>query len=347
MRERGAWPPELAQLSALGFGPEALLMNEPRLFLDGRFLGAIQTEFAEELEAGEAGTVLFQIGFVHGLRDATRVVHGHFDAAEAGHAPCAPPPLAIALGARSRHAETGSLEIVGSWPEGHEAESYTTALGPATTTTCLMSAGYTSGWLSGQLEADVVAQEIECRARGDAECRFVAREVALWRQLDVPEVCERIQALPFQALRQHVFQRLAQPPKALDAPALPPEAPALDPAEPAVHIWGPVMVLPFAHPDDMLRAVDLLGRDPGASAVRVVVIDLRGAVLDEGFGAAALEQVLDAVETWGADGVLAGISPLSEPAIRDLEASHLVIHKDLPEAIGAAFQIANLQRRTV
>jgi anti-anti-sigma regulatory factor len=104
------------------------------------------------------------------------------------------------------------------------------------------------------------------------------------------------------------------------------------------------MVLPFAGSDECLRSLDLLGRDPGARAVRVVVVDLSGALIDEDFGAACLEQVLDAVEGWGAEPLLTGISPLSERAVAELEKTHLVIRKDLPEAIAAAFQIADAQR---
>ena len=75
-----------------------------------------------------------------------------------------------------------------------------------------------------------------------------------------------------------------------------------------------------------------------------MIVDLSGAIIDEGFGAVALEQVLDAIEGWGAEPILAGISPLSERVLDDLERTHLVIHKDLPEAIAAGFQIAELQR---
>jgi hypothetical protein len=43
--------------------------------------------------------------------------------------------------------------------------------------------------------------------------------------------------------------------------------------------------------------------------------------------------------------VLTGVSPLSQPVVEDLERTHLVIHKDLPEAIAAGFQIAQALRR--
>jgi anti-anti-sigma regulatory factor len=104
------------------------------------------------------------------------------------------------------------------------------------------------------------------------------------------------------------------------------------------------MVIPFSSPDESLRALELIGRDPGARDVRVVIVDLSGAIIDEGFGAVALEQILDAIERWGAEPLLAGISPLSIRVLEDLERTHLVIHKDLPEAIAAGFQIAELHR---
>ena len=104
------------------------------------------------------------------------------------------------------------------------------------------------------------------------------------------------------------------------------------------------MVLPFANVDEALHTVEMLGRDPDTSDVRAVVVDLRGEGLDEGFAAAALEQVLATVEAWGAEAILTNVSPLAEPIVADLEVKHLLLRKDLPEAIAAAFQIAEAQR---
>ena len=41
---------------------------------------------------------------------------------------------------------------------------------------------------------------------------------------------------------------------------------------------------------------------------------------------------------------MTGISPLSEHVVAELQASHLLSRKDLPEAIAYAFQIAEAQR---
>ena len=73
-------------------------------------------------------------------------------------------------------------------------------------------------------------------------------------------------------------------------------------------------------------------------------VDLRDQHLDEGFGAAALEQVLETIESWNAQSLVTGVSAASEAAIASLEASHLVLRKDLPEAIATAFQVADAQK---
>ena len=68
-----------------------------------------------------------------------------------------------------------------------------------------MSAGYTSGWLSGLLDADVVALERDCRASGHDACRFVAREAEAW---DGDGARRWLRALPFAALRELAARQL-------------------------------------------------------------------------------------------------------------------------------------------
>ena len=46
----------------------------------------------------------------------------------------------------------------------------------------------------------------------------------------------------------------------------------------------------------------------------------------------------------GAEALITGVSPLSEAAVADCESRHLLVRKDLSEAIAAAFQIAEAQR---
>ena len=85
----------------------------------------------------------------------------------------------------------------------------------------------------------------------------------------------------------------------------PPQADRFDRDSAVVHIWGPVMVIPFSGPDEALQAVELIGRDTGARDVTVVIVDLDHAVLDEAFGALAIEQIVSSIESWGAEAILA------------------------------------------
>ena len=49
------------------------------------------------------------------------------------------------------------------------------------------------------------------------------------------------------------------------------EADCIDRNAAVVHIWGPVMVIPYSGPDEALAALELIGRDSSAEQVSVVV----------------------------------------------------------------------------
>jgi anti-anti-sigma regulatory factor len=104
------------------------------------------------------------------------------------------------------------------------------------------------------------------------------------------------------------------------------------------------MVIPFSNANEALRAVELIGHDPAARDVSVVVVDFTGVIVDDAFGAAALEQIVETIDNWGAESIFASVSPLSEIVVAELERQPLYIHKDLAQAIAAGFQIANSQR---
>jgi hypothetical protein len=333
---------ELSLLADLGFGPASQLMTEPKLFVDPRFLAALQVEFDDELGSEGARTVLFQIGLMHGLRDALKVS----DLEQADPGPLglvSSSPLAMRFGV----IESGpqGIELPGCWPDGHEAEAHLSRLGRTSERACALSAGYTSGWLSGTFDVDILAMETACSASGAKECTFHAREVEAWRQdassSDV--TLELLRHVSIPDLRAHV-RRLSG--TGAVTPTVAAERLPASPAgeDPSVHVWGPVIVMPFTDADTALATVEMLARDPSLKTIRVLVLDLGGAILDEGFGAAGLEQLIEDVEAWGADIILTGISPLSEDAVAGLEATHLLIRKDLPEAIAYAFQIAETHR---
>ena len=329
---------QLEMLTALGFGPDTVLMNDPKLFVDGRFLASLLVELQDELGSQKASLALFQIGLLHGLRDAARVCSER-DATTADAT--SPDTTAVVMqwtgGAQTD--ESGAFSLEGAWPERHEAVARCSRLGAPEMPSCWMSAGYTTGWLSGTLNRPLVARETSCAARGDEACRFEVQENSVWEARGDEEMHQLLRDVPFET-----FSKVAVAPPTLRDETPPDPDGQFDRSQPVVHIWGPVMVLPFTTLDEALGTVDMLGRDPGISEIRAVVVDLRERPLDEGFGAAALEQVLETIESWNAQSLITGVSPASEAAMASIESSHLILRKDLTEAIATAFQIADAQK---
>lgn len=325
-------------LSALTLDADPALAREPRLLVDPRFLGVLHFELSQKLGVENAACNLMQLGFLRGLRDArTLVVRSRRADPLLGGAPPVAPLLALRLEHRRSESDRGP-SIHGGWPDQPEVEARLSTLGPAPHPSCWASAGYASGWLSGLHDADLLALETRCAACGDPACRFVARTPDSWRALGDPAAREILRFLPFEALRRVVDVELA------DTSCSEGDAGGLGGDSPAVHVWGPVMILPFSGPDESLRAIDLIGRDPEARDVSVVIVDLEGVVLDEAFGAVALERTLDAIASWGAEAILTEIAPLAEPVVAGLEQQNLLVCKGMAEAISVAFQVARAQQ---
>jgi len=337
----------LELLVRLGFGPDTVLMNDPKLFVDGRFLSSLLLELEEELGRADAALALFQIGLLHGLRDAARLCH-RLDRADARRPlPPSAEATSLLMDWRHRDEEAGRAEgvsIAGSWPERHEARARLARLGAPDRPSCWLSSGYTTGWLRGLLDEDLVVRETRCAARDGGVCRFEVGPRAACESETASTVQQLMARVPFDELHRLATSAPAEGPVQPPIRAQAAQVGELDRSQPVVHIWGPVMVLPFTTLDEALGTVEMLGRDPGIREIRAVVIDLREQPLDEGFGAAALEQILETVESWQAQSLITGIGPAAESAVASLEASHVLLRKDLSEAIATAFQIADAQR---
>jgi anti-anti-sigma regulatory factor len=318
-------------LEQLGFDPTAVLLRDPAMLSEQRFLAAFHEEIRHSF-GEEAALVLHQVGFLHGLQASLRQAAQHPQpAVETGE--FARPPIALRF-CVTRSADT-ALEIRGEWPDRAEQRALRRAPLPPGPK-CHLSAGFTSGWLSGCFDADLLAIE-EASSETNRSARFVAREPEAWREARNPFALALLERLPFGAFRDLVREQLR---------AGRPEAPSdrFDSGSAVIHIWGPLMVIPFSNSDEAFRAVELITRDPAARQVSVVVVDLTGAALDEAFGALALEQVVEAVEARGAEVLFAGASPAAGNVIAQLGRRPLFVHKDLPSAIASAFQIADSQR---
>ncbi|MDH3212650.1 MAG: hypothetical protein OEM05_09210 [Myxococcales bacterium] len=338
MRKEAEWVHGARVTLNLGFDPDAELLREAGSMLEPSFLGALHAEIERDLGPAAAPFALLQIGFIHGLRDALRIAGDAFarGRCEPGDARLAP-ALALRFAAPLRAGATGALEVEGRWSGQGEAAARLSLSGRCDEPACFLSSGYTSGWLSGVLDADILALETTCCAAGAEACGFVAREAGAWRALGDGRAAALLDALPFAAFRDLVRRDPAFPTL---------ESQRFDPEAAVVHIWGPVMVIPYSGADEALRAVELIGRDPGAREVSVVVLDLTGAIIDDAFGALALEQIVETAEASGAETVFAGLSPLSVAVVADLDRKPLFVHKDVEQAIASAFRISDAQRRS-
>lgn len=320
-------------LDALGFDPNSVLAREPGVLLDRHFLGAMHAELEAELGSKGAATTLTQIGLIQGLHDAWRIVGD--DLSETA---VLPPALAMRFQGVVSGRVTGAIEVLGTWPERTEAGARLTLSGGCAHVACHLSAGYTSGWLSGTMEADILALETDCAATGAPECRFVAREAEIWHAEGDRRAMGLLADLPFDAIRELVQTR---------SPSSRSVSERVEPDSAVVHIWDSVMIIPFTDGDEALRALDLIAFDPAARNVSVVVVDLANAIIDEDFGATVLEQILETAESHGAETLFAAVSPLSEVIVAELDRQPLAVHKDLDQAIAMAFQIATAQQTTL
>jgi anti-anti-sigma regulatory factor len=328
-RKRRKLPATLGPGLFLPIDPGAVA--DPRFLADTRLLAALHADLRHRHGEAAAARALLQTGFVNGLRDALQVRR---EAAPGDGRSCGAGPLVT-----MRLVAVGPGGLRGSWPEQIEAEAVVAARGRPRAPGCLVSTGYTSGWISGLWDADVVAVERRCAACGDELCEFEARDAGLWQTETDPAARAVLDALPFGALRSTARRDLEAP-----EPAEP--SGGFDPTSPAVHVWGPVMVVPYAG-DETAVAVEAVALEPSAAGVTVVVVDLQGAIVDDGFGAVALERVVDAIHAHGAEAVLTGIAPLSERVVDGLGRGPLLVRKDLRDAIATAFQIAESQRHAV
>jgi len=330
-------PDRVSDAPIYDLDPEAVLERDPRVLFEPRFLSALHAELLAKSGAEQARRCLLRMGFLHGMQDAVRA-----QAATRARDACAP---ALVMRCRSLPSAEG-IEVHGDWPDRREAMGRLYASGTRGADCCALSAGYTSGWLSAMLDADLLAMEVGCGAEDGSACRFVAREASCWGEAELRE--SGLDAIPFDAFRALVRAREARQ-TAVElagfASGTFPEEFQLDREAACVHIWGPVMVIPFGGADEGLRALELIGVDPEAAEVSVVIVHLAHAVVDEAFGAMALEQIVQSAEAWGVETLFAEPSSLCERVIAELDHPPLLVVKDLEAAVVTAFQIAHSQRR--
>lgn len=324
----------------LDFDPDDILARDPYVLLDPRLLAPLLTQFTEELGPERAGIAVTQIGALLGLRDALSAVGRAARQRRVGATPIAMP---LRMRCQQQLAPNDELEIRGQWPDRAEAAARLATVGATPLGGCQLSLGYTSGWLSGLYERELHAREEVCRIDGHASCRFIARSLAAWQAHTSPDAVRAMETVELPALRAYIDER--HPGNEPGCRELEDTADRLDRDDCAIHLWGPVMVIPYAGTEESLAALELIGRDPSAREVSVVVLDLEGAIVDEAHGALALEHIVHGIEAWGAEAIFTTPSPLSSLVVEELENPPLLVVKDLDEAVARAFQVAYAQRQ--
>jgi len=326
----------LGRLEELGFGPDSILMNDPKLFLDWSFLSIIKVEFGQELGPDCSIRAQLEIGRHHGLSEARKALtaNSRGESEVGAHSPLEGPSLVMQFSGGRNPADDFTLR--GAWPEGHEARATLARLGQSEAPNCHMSAGYTAGWLSEIHNGEVEIAETACRSTGAPRCEFVARI----RRSVQPEP-ELLAVDPISPEPN----TLTAGPKAPTFEATP--YPHIDPQDDAVHAWGPVMVLPCSEPE--LAESTLLGleQDPFIRQIRAVIIDLRGEALNSKRSRLGIERILKTIDRWGAQAIFSGVSESNQAVLECFGSEILLSHRPLPEAIAMGFQVAEAQRHAV
>lgn len=319
-------------------------MRDPRLFVDHNFLASLLLEFESDLDRDQIPFVLFQIGLLHGFREAARFDSDQREPADRpSQVRAQTTPLVMSWPEGAAADDSGRLSLHGDWPEQHEALARRARLPIAQEPQCAMSAGYTTGWLSETFGRSMLVREVSCVAAGDDACRFEAREASAWREEGQTAVLEILAKLSLEDFRSIALGKTAEtePPLARERGEREGD---FDRDQSVVQIWGPVLFLPFTTPDEALGTVEMLTHDPGISEIRAVVVDLLDQSIVEPVAAAALEKTFETITSWQAECLLTGVSADSEATLRDLDSAQWVLRRDFSEAIPAAFQISDAQR---
>jgi hypothetical protein len=302
-------------------------------FDDPDALESLRANAFESVGAPIAEGLLYGIGVAEGLYDALRVERRF--AGPLGGAPGhAGPGLGMLFPPRGLSRER---TFAGTLHSSVEAAVHQRRYGGSPGPICHVSAGYCAGWYSALLGEFVLVRETSCAAAGAAACEFEARPIEHWTHAGEPWAESLLKYLDFPAMRENAEKRLTASGEAVEGDMLG----AFDPLSPAVHVWGPVMVLPYSGAGDTIAALDTIASDLGSGAIRVCVLDLTGARVDP-VEATGIVRTLGVLSDRNIESVLVGVT--EESATRWLagaEGLTLPLRaNDITEAIRLAFQLA-------
>jgi len=317
---------------------------------DPAHLAALRDEVFETSGEERGAAVLYALGFTEGLVDGLRVAQGF--AADDPRPRLAGPGLPLLFVPDCETGEPHTDALSGALSGSLEARIHSAQGRPAPEPSCYLSAGYAAGWYSEILRQPLLVREIECIAHGGACCRFVARTVEDWQRDGDPWIAELLPMLDLSALREAAAHRVAELPDGAEILAPGDEAEiegdmfgGFDPMSPAVHVWGPVMILPYSGPADGEAALEMVASDLDSERIEIAVVDVTG-VRMEAVAAAGLARFLDHLEALQVETVVVGLGREAWPLFQD-GAQGLampMLARDMCQGITFAFQLAQGSR---
>ena len=304
---------------------------EDDAFADPDSLERLRANAFESVGAPYAEGILYGIGLAEGLGDALRVA-GRFSGPHGGIPGHAGPGLGMLF--RPTGLDRGR-RFAGTLAGSVEAVVHRRRYGGAAAPICHVSAGYCSGWYSALLGEFVLVRERACAGAGAPLCEFEARPVEHWIRAGDAWAAGLLKYLDFEAMREAAQKRLAADGEGVEGDMMG----AFDPLSPAVHVWGPVMILPYSGAGDSIAALETISADLGPEAIRVVVLDVTGARVDA-VEALGIVRTLDDLARRSIESVLVGIPEDAAARWLGKRVALPLRANDISEGIRLAFQLA-------
>jgi len=179
--------PDIADLAArLRFSPDdgRIWLNDQRMLLiHSQAMGVLRRELIESLGLDRARGLLTRMGYYAGARDAemarkVRPQNSQEDMFLVG------PQLHGIEGIVQVEPVRVVIDVARGrffgefiWKGASEDEEHVRHFGIGQEATCWMQIGYASGYTTEFLGRPVLFREVDCRSKGDAQCRIVGKPV--------------------------------------------------------------------------------------------------------------------------------------------------------------------------
>lgn len=300
-------------------------------------LNALRTETFERVGADCGAKILYGIGLLQGLVDGLSLRRSRATSHARGERVGSAIRMIFTL-------DGGDLDgcFSGSLHDSTEAALHRRTQGESDVPVCSVTAGYAAGWFSALLGNGVLVREVACVGGGAATCRFEARPLDDWITANDPWAEALLPYVDLSALHERAVELVSageedEPEGSMMG--------GFDSMSPAIHVWGPVMIIPYSGFEDSDAAVDMILADLGSTQIEVAIVDLTGARIEtiETLGVLQLANELTArkIET-----ILVGLNDQARGAFlaQPDRASTPLECGDVSEAIALAFQVASAGR---